>query len=107
MPAATLAAPLFVQTQFNWDDEPIGSVSVAREVDRDQRSIPTVSSTTAKSTFGKSTLSRARQPDASDSGSRIGGCVHVGAPLVKVLSKYGFSLDDLLEEIDRQKKIAS
>ena len=103
MSTATMRAPIFVQTQFNWDEEPIlsmGTTTLANEP-----SSPSAGSrtTTNRTSNGQSNRSK-RSPQPTN---RIGGCVHVGSPLVKVLGKYGFTLDDLLIEIERQKKAAS
>ncbi|XZE19971.1 hypothetical protein SH449x_005304 [Pirellulaceae bacterium SH449] len=98
MSAATLTAPQYVQTQFRWDEDRVvtvkeNTVNLAPErqsaVSCPPRTIPNGSETVQTS---------ARNPK-----QRSGGCVHVGAPLVSVLNKYGFSLDDLLVEIERQK----
>ncbi|MCU0719586.1 MAG: hypothetical protein MUC83_07770 [Pirellula sp.] len=103
MSTATMRAPTFVQTQFNWDEEPILSIGTVKQ--SDETSSPSVVSrpSTTRTPSGQiNGTKRGPQPT-----NRIGGCVHVGSPLVKVLGKYGFTLDDLLIEIERQKKAAS
>jgi len=103
MSAATLAAPVFVQTHFNWDEE---TVALSDQATCIANSCESFARTEALA-IRKPSARRGRNPVESKSNNRIGGCSHVGAPLVKVLSKYGFSLDDLLVEIERQKKLAS
>lgn len=98
MSAATLAAPHYVQTQFRWDEDRVviekegsGDLSLERK--------PAISHPTRVTPNKAGTV----QNSAGSLKQRTGGCVHVGTPLVNVLNKYGFSLDDLLVEIERQK----
>jgi len=109
MSNATLRAPTFVQTQFHWEDEPILSTGTATQSSKSQQSSTPHSSVVSPRTSASrnSTVQANRSSRGPQSTNRLGGCVHVGSPLVKVLGKYGFSLDDLLIEIERQKKAAS
>lgn len=103
MSTATMRAPIFVQTQFNWEEEPIQSMGATTQ--SDESSITSVSSRPSTSRTSSGQINRSKRgPQPTN---RIGGCVHVGSPLVKVLGKYGFTLDDLLIEIERQKKASS
>ncbi|MCU0711378.1 MAG: hypothetical protein MUC43_04925 [Pirellula sp.] len=104
MSAATLQAPLFVQTQFNWDEEPIQSLNTALAEKPNCLPVDSKPSENIVSMGHMSVGQSSRSARSSQTANRIGGCVHVGSPLVKVLNKYGFSLDDLLVEIERQKQ---
>lgn len=109
MSNATLRAPAFIQTHFQWDDETIlSTVTETQSKSSQQSSKPHGSAVNARTAVGSNANTQAnRSSRGQHSNNRLGGCVHVGSPLVKVLGKYGFSLDDLLIEIERQKKAAS
>lgn len=98
MSAATLTAPQYVQTQFRWDEDRALTVK-ERSADLPSETKPAISYPTRDIPNKERTV----QNSAVSLKQRTGACVHVGAPLVNVLNKYGFSLDDLLIEIERQK----
>lgn len=109
MSNATLRAPAFVQTHFQWDDEAILSTVTETQSRASQQACkPHGSAVNARTAVDSNSNTQAyRSSRGQHSNNRLGGCVHVGSPLVKVLAKYGFSIDDLLIEIERQKKAAS
>ncbi|MFN7875491.1 MAG: hypothetical protein ACK5PB_09240 [Pirellula sp.] len=109
MSNATLRAPAFVQTHFQWDDEAIlSTLTETQSKSSQQASNPHGSAVNPRTAVSRNANSQKnRSSGVAPSTNRLGGCVHVGSPLVKVLGKYGFSLDDLLIEIERQKNAAS
>jgi hypothetical protein len=101
MSAATLTTPQYVQTQFRWDEDR-AVTATERSADLSAEKKPALSYPTRAIPNKSETV----QNFAVNPRQRTGTCVHVGAPLVNVLNKYGFSLDDLLIEIERQKMAA-
>lgn len=100
MSTATMRAPSYVQTLFHWDEQPAQVVKTLTPTDKsNSRSVglKVGNELTAHNHTNRSAT-------VTQSSNRIGGCAHVGSPLVKVLNKYGFTLDDLLVEIERQKQ---
>jgi hypothetical protein len=84
-------SPVYVQTQFIWDEPTVAQSAVV-----DSRTRPTEAVTRDSGRRTKIAPTRG--------GVRHGKCEHVGSALVSVLGNYGISLDDLLDEIERQRK---
>ena len=99
MAVATQTAPVFVQQAFQWDEPVLASSFNSSERD----------SLAYSDEIRNSTIRPSARPDVTvptfrtNSSARRGRCEHVGGMLAAVLERYGLGLDQLIEEIDRQK----
>lgn len=100
-----------VQTFFDWD-APTEVVEPQLDEVSELRSVIAAKSRQESVEFSTNhhrtaEPKRAMQPVSRRPAPRRGREEHVGVALVSVLGKYGISVDDLLNEIERQKREAS